>query len=402
VPVSDATTPGPLASATGRPPFPLLACITVTGILANTLVSAPLPDILDDFGRGDGAAGFLIAAASVPGIVVAPLIGLLADRYGRRTILVPCLVVFGVGGTLAGLAPTFGLLLLARFVQGLGSAGLINLTNILIGDHWDGVERSRMYGYNSAVLTVSLAVLPAVGGVLTDLGSWRYAFLPFPLAFVTAFVVARTLPPGVVDRSRSVGDQLSEALAVVKKPRVLAPVGLSYLAFVFIFGLMLTVLPVHLEDEFGLGASARGLVIAAPAIGATTGALLIGRLRQHLTPRQVAALAFGLFAASYPVLGLTGALVVVVVAAVVVGVGEGLMMPTLTDLVAGSAPEKDRGAVLSVQVSAIRAGQSTGPLIGGLGMAHLATGTVFALAGAVAAGISAVIASAAALARRDR
>jgi MFS transporter, ACDE family, multidrug resistance protein len=387
VQVSDATTPGPDTTTvpSRRPPFPLLAAVTITGILANTLVSAPLPDILEDFGKSDGAAGLVIAAASLPGILVAPLIGLMADRYGRRTILVPCLVVFGIGGTLAGLAPVFWMLLLARFVQGLGSAGLINLTNILIGDHWDGVERSRMYGYNSAVLTVSLAVFPGIGGLLTEVGGWRWAFLPYPLAFVTAFAVYRTLDPGVVNRSRTPRDQLREALAVVGRPRVLAPVGLSFLAFVFIFGLMLTVLPVHLEDEFGLGASARGLVIAAPALGATAGALFLGRMRRHMSAVAVAALSFGLFAVAYPIVGLAGSISIVVAATVLVGLGEGLMMPTLTDLVAGSAPERDRGAVLSVQVSAIRAGQSTGPLMGGVGMNSLATGTVFVIGGVVAA-----------------
>lgn len=389
--MSTATTPGPDASQRERrrPPFLLLASITMTGVLANTMVSAPLPDILEDFGKGDGAAGLVISAASLPGIAMAPLIGLLADRYGRRTILVPCLVVFGFGGLLGGLAPTYSLLIVARFLQGFGSAGLINLANILIGDHWDGVERGRIYGYNSAVLTVSLAVLPGVGGLLTDLGSWRWAFAPYPLAFLTALVVMHTLDPGVVDRSRTPRDQLGEALVVVRRRAVVVPVMLSLLAFIFIFGLMLTVLPVHLEDKFGLSASSRGLVIAAPAIGATVGALLLGRVRRSLRAHTVALLSFALFTLAYPVLGLAGAVWVVVVATVVVGFGEGLMMPTLTDLVAGSASERDRGAVLSVQTSAIRTGQSIGPLLGGVAMSHMATGSVFVLGGAVGVAVCA-------------
>ncbi len=398
--MSDATTPGPNASVrpTRRPPFALLAAITITGVLANTMVSAPLPDILDDFGKGDGAAGLVIAAASLPGIVIAPLIGLLADRYGRRTILVPCLLVFGLGGILGGLAPTYGLLIVARFLQGFGSAGLINLANILIGDHWDGVDRGRMYGYNSAVLTVSLAVLPGIGGLLTDLGSWRWAFAPYPLAFVTAVFVMRTLEPGVVDRSRSPRDQLREALVVVRRRAVLNPVALSLVTFILIFGLMLTVLPVHLEQQFGLSASQRGLVISAPAIGATAGALLLGRIRRGLQPHAVAMLSFVLFAAAYPVLGLAGVIAVVVGATVVIGFGEGLVMPTLTDLVAGSASERDRGAVLSVQTSAIRTGQSIGPILGGVAMTYMASGSVFVLGGVLAA----AIATATVLGRRGR
>ncbi|QGG93782.1 MFS transporter [Actinomarinicola tropica] len=392
-PGSDA--PDEPVNAARRPTLALLGAITITGIMANTLPNAGIPDILDDFGRDDAAAGLLVAGASIPGIVVAPLIGLLADRYGRRTVLVPCLVVFGLFGALGGLAPSYETLVLARFGQGIGSAGLINLTNIIIGDHWEGVERSRMFGYNSAILTVSLTVFPFVGGVLTDLGTWRYSFVPYPLALVTAVVVLRRLGPGQPDRDADIRSQLSAAATVVRNPGVWGPVGLAFTAFVFVFGLFLTVLPVHLEAEFGMSASERGLVVAVPAVGATIGALLLGRLRSRLRARTVAAGSFGLFALAYPVVGLAGALPLLLVGAIVYGLGEGLVLPTLTDIVAGSAPERSRGAVLSVQVSAIRAGQTAGPLLAGAAMGVMATGTVFVVAG----GLAALVACAAAALR---
>ena len=390
--VSSTRSPGPTSLGGSPTPVPrrrptlfLIGSITVTGILANTLPNAGIPDILADFDQPDSAAGLLVAAASIPGIVVAPLIGLLADRFGRRNVLVPCLVVFGLCGFLGAVAPSYALLVAARFGQGFGSAGLINLTNVLIGDHWDGIERARMFGYNSAVLTVSLAVLPGLGGLLTDLGSWRLAFVPYPLALLTAWQVMRRLDKGEVDRSVSVSDQLRAAAEVVRSPAVLAPVALAFATFVFVFGLMLTVLPIHLEDQYGLSATARGAVLAIPALGATAGALLLGRVRQHLSRRWVAAGSFGLFAVAYPVVGLTGSLVVLLAAAVLYGLGEGLLIPTLTDIVAGAAPERSRGAVLSVQVSAIRSGQTAGPLIGGVGMGIMATGSTFVVGGVLAA-----------------
>lgn len=391
--MNPARSPGSDAPGRPRPTLVLLGAITVTGIMANTLPNAGIPDILDDFGRDDAAAGLLVAGASIPGIVVAPLIGLLADRYGRRAVLVPCLVVFGLFGVLGGLAPSYETLVLARFGQGIGSAGLINLANILIGDHWQGVERSRMFGYNSAILTVSLTVFPFIGGVLTDLGTWRYSFAPYPLALLTALVVLRRLDRGEVDPDADVRSQLRAAATVVRNPAVWGPVGLAFTAFVFVFGLFLTVLPVHLEAEFGMSASERGLVVAVPAIGATIGALLLGRLRTWLSARALAVGSFGLFAVAYPVVGLAGAIPVLLVAAVVYGLGEGLVLPTLTDIVASSAPERSRGAVLSVQVSAIRAGQTAGPLLAGVAMGAMATGTVFVVGGVLAAVVATVAAA---------
>ncbi len=362
----------------------LIGSITVTGILGNTLIYPAIPDILDDLGIDDGSAGILVAAASIPGIVIAPLVGVLADRFGRKRILVPCLVLFGLFGAMAAFSPTFTWLLIARFGQGIGSAGLINLATILISDTWSGVDRARILGYNSAVLTVSLAVMPAVGGLLTDLGSWRWSFAPYPLALVTAAIIMARLAPDSGDRSTSIGAQVVAAARAARRPAVLAPLGLAFITFFIMFGLFLTVMPLHLEDEFGLAARERGFILAVPAIGATVGALILGRVRARWRPRLIVIFSFVMFSLSYPLVGVTGALALVVVASLMFGLGEGLVLPTLTDVVAESAPESSRGAVLSLQVSAIRAGQSVGPLVAGASVTAIGTNSTFLVGGAIA------------------
>lgn len=376
--------PGPTTEPKRKLSLWLIGSITVTGILGNTLIYPAIPDILADLGIDDGAAGILVAAASIPGIVIAPLVGVLADRYGRKRILVPCLVVFGLCGALAAVAPTFTWLLVARFGQGFGSAGLINLATILISDNWTGVERARILGYNSAVLTVGLAILPAFGGLLTDLGTWRWSFAPYPLALVTAAIVMVRLGADDGDRSTSVADQIKAAGRAARVPAVLVPLGLAFITFVIMFGLFLTVMPLHLEGEFGLAARERGLVLAVPAVGATVGALVLGWVRARWRPRVIVLASFVLFAVSYPLVGIATALGVIVAASLLFGLGEGLVLPTLTDSVAEAAPESSRGAVLSLQVSAIRAGQSVGPLIAGMSVTALGTGSTFMVGGVLA------------------
>ena len=108
--------------APAKPPFLVVVSITLTGIMANTLVTPATPDIVDDFGVGRAGVGLLLAAATAPGIVLAPVIGVLSDRYGRRRTVVPCLVVFGITGGLAAFAPSFDVLLALRLLQGVGSA----------------------------------------------------------------------------------------------------------------------------------------------------------------------------------------------------------------------------------------------------------------------------------------
>ena len=101
--------------------FLLILGVTGTGIMGNTLLAPAVPNILDEFGVSDSGAGLLIAATSFPGIFMAPVIGVLADRLGRRRVLVPCLAMFGVSGIAAALAPSFAFLIVARLGMGVGA-----------------------------------------------------------------------------------------------------------------------------------------------------------------------------------------------------------------------------------------------------------------------------------------
>ncbi len=357
--------------------------MTITGIMANTLVAPAIPDILDGLGVAQSRAGLLLAAATLPGVVVAPLIGLLADRYGRREVLIPCLATFGLFGGLSGLAPTFSLLLAARLVQGVGSAGLINLAVVVIADHWHGPDRARVIGQNSAVLTISLAVLPPLGGALTDVAGWRATFAPYWLGLVTAVGVAL-----VMDRSPRrdvrVGTQLRDALGHLRSAPVLAAIASGSLLFVLIFGLMLTALPLYLAEEFGLSASLRGLVLGVPALTATVGALALGRLTERFGSRRLILAGSAVLAVAFTIVAGAPVLAVVVLGALLYGFGEGATIPSLQAIVAGAAPSSSRGAVVAVWVGGVRAGQTAGPILAGLAISQLGAPGTF-LAGAIVA-----------------
>lgn len=369
------------------PPVALIFSITVTGILASAIVGPAIPDILDHFDQPDGRAGLFVAAITLPGIVVAPVIGILADRYGRRAVLLPCLLVFGGAGVAGAAAPTFEVLIGLRLLQGLGSAGLINLAVVIIGDNWTGLDRSRLIARNAAVLTLSLAILPPIGGALAVVGGWRLVFAPYALALVTAARMWPRLDDVRPDDPGTVGNQLRVASASVRQVLVATAIVTGFVVFVLIFGLFLTTLPLHLEREFGLGAGARGLVIAAPALTAMAGALTLARLRRRFGVAAVLAAAPALFTVGFLLIGSAGNLMVLVAGALVYGLGEGIFIPVLQDLVVSSAAAEARGAVNALWVGAARAGQTVGPLLAGVTYEATTTGTTFVLGGIVAAGL---------------
>ncbi len=329
--------------------------------MGNTLLAPAIPDILDTFDVSDGAAGILIAATALPGVFLAPVIGVMADRFGRRPLLVPCLAIFGASGLAAAAAPTFPLLVVARFGMGIGAAGLINLAVVLIGDHWDGEERTRLVGRNAAFLTGCVATIPLIGGALTDLAGWRVALLPYGLALVFAVFARRVLEPGRPDTEASLGDQLRGLGPVLRRPDLLAVFGSGVAVFVLVFGAFLAAIPIHLEDEFGFGATLRGLFLALPALPSTIAAFNLQRLRAALGTHRLLVASGAMMTVGFALMGTAHAALLLAAGAIVYGFGEGSVIPTLQDI-AVSSPARTRGAVVAVFVSSTRLGQTVGPL----------------------------------------
>ena len=357
--------------------FLLILGVTGTGIMGNTLLAPAVPNILDEFGVSDSGAGLLIAATSFPGIFMAPVIGVLADRLGRRRVLVPCLAMFGVSGLAAASAPSFAFLIVARLGMGVGAAGLINLAVVLIGDYWTGLDRTRLIGRNAAFLTICLAILPPVGGLLTDLASWRVALAPYGFGLVVAFAAWRMLPAGKPDTNVSIRDQLAGIREVVGRPEVVVVLIGGTVSFIMIFGVFLSTLPIHLEDQFGYGASMRGLFLAIPAIPSTLVAFNVQRIRTYVDPRPLLVGCSLLFAAGFALIGATEIAGIVVLGCIVYGAGEGALFPTLQDLSVELSPPEHRGAIVAIYVGAARLGQTIGPL--GAAAVFGATSTFWAL-----------------------
>ncbi len=376
----------PAVSTTVRstPPIALIFAVTATGIMANSIIAPLLPDIVDDFGLSDAATGLVVAAVALPGIVMAPVIGLIADRLGRRGVLVACLAIFGFAALVVSTAPSYPILLLGRFLQGFGAAGLINLSVVIIGDHWDGAERTKLIGRNASVLTIGLAIFPLVSGIIAEFSSWRYALAPQLAALVVAALAWRILPNGHRSTPGSVTEQL-RGLGVALRLPVLRTVMLAgFVVFVLIFGIFLATLPLHLERRFDLGAGARGAMLSVPAISASLVAFNLGRITIWFRRPLVLTSATALFVVSFALMGLATTLVLVAIACLLYGLGDGALIPILQDAAVTAAPTEQRAAVVAVWVGFSRLGQTVGPLVAAV-IFGLASTTAALYAGAILA-----------------
>jgi MFS family permease len=248
--------------------------------------------------------------------------------------------------------------------MGVGAAGLINLAIVIIGDHWDGKERVTQVGRNAAVITVGLALMPLTSGMLASVGGWRLSLAPSALALVVAAVAWNRLddvrPPHA---SVTLNDQLRSAAAVLRTPTIAATIASGFLLFVMIFGLFLTTLPVHLEQEFSLSAAPRGVLIAIPSITSTLVALNLARLRSRFGLRALLVVGAASLGVSLLTVGASPTVAGVVVGLLVYGLGEGAIIPSLQETAVARASPAQRGVVLATWVAAVRLGQSIGPLL---------------------------------------
>lgn len=346
------------------------------------MITPNIPDVLDDLNRSEGSAGLLVAAGAMPAVFLAPIIGVLADRFGRKPVLLPCLVVFAVGAAAGSVAPTFPALIGARLLQGAGGAGLINLALVLIADHWSGLERTRLIGRNSAVITAALALAPVLSGGIAELTNWRVSVAVGALALPVALVGLAVLPdtrPGV---HGTVLGQLRAAGAVIRQPELLMVLVAGFALFLVIFGVFLTALPVHLEEEFGLGPGVRGLILSLSAVGATIAAFNLDRIRGVLSLRILLSVCCLIIAVAAFGMAVAPALALVVLANLLYGFGDGALIPALQDVATSVPAPEQRGSVMAAWVVSIRLGQTAGPLGAAALFARYSTGTAM-VAGAV-------------------
>ncbi|WP_102102539.1 MDR family MFS transporter [Tsukamurella tyrosinosolvens] len=171
----------------------LLAAL-FTALLSTTVVSTALPRIIADLGASTTAFSWVITTALLANAASTPIWGKLADLFNKKVLVQAAIIIFVAGSVLAGATPNVEVLLVARVIQGIGMGGLTALVVAIIGSIVPPRERGRYSGYMGAVMGVSMAGGPILGGVITDHIGWRWCFyVSVPLAVAALILIQRTL-----------------------------------------------------------------------------------------------------------------------------------------------------------------------------------------------------------------
>jgi MFS family permease len=303
-----------------------------------------LPELGGTFGVSAGDAAVSVTAYLLPFAGLMLVSGTLGERWGRRRTVVVAYAVYVLASLACALAPTFALFLGARAVQGAANAFTTPLLLAALAGTVAPQVLGRALGWFGALQAAGQTSAPLVGGAAAEL-DWRWAFLA--IAVVSALLAAAGIPAGGPRPDRP--PQLRSAWhAATWRAGVVAAVGWGCLA-----GLSFLV-ALRLQDDFGLSAGARGLVLTGLGVVGMITARFVGSRIDRTGPRRaiLAGTALGVLVLAGVALAPTFWLVAAVWA--VAGVATQLVLVGVNALVLGG-PGANRGGAMSV-VQAVRFG----------------------------------------------
>ena len=161
---------------------------TLLEVIDTTIVNVALPNIQGNFGVPVDQGAWIVTGYIIANVVVLPITPWLAARFGRRQYFFASIVIFTIASLMCGVASSFGALVFARILQGLGGGGLISTSQAILRDTYPLEEQGKAQGIFAMGVIVGPALGPVFGGWITDNLTWRWAFfinLPVGIAAAT-------------------------------------------------------------------------------------------------------------------------------------------------------------------------------------------------------------------------
>lgn len=155
----------------------LLIAITALAPVSLQIFIPALPAIQTTFATNTGTTQLVLSLSILANAVATLAYGPLSDRFGRRPVVTAGMVIFLIGSVLSTIAPTIGLLIIARIIQSSGAAAGMVLARAIIRDLYDREQAASAIAYLTMAMVVAPMVAPTIGAVLIDQISWRAIFV---------------------------------------------------------------------------------------------------------------------------------------------------------------------------------------------------------------------------------
>tara|TARA_R110000772_G_scaffold207017_5_gene317599 strand:+ start:5101 stop:6294 length:1194 start_codon:yes stop_codon:yes gene_type:complete len=361
----------------------MLLCVGSLSVISGATIAPALPGIEGHFSQSPHApllARLVLTAPALAIAIMAPIVGIMIDRTGRRGLLLFATFIFGVVGMSGLLLNDIYALIGSRIILGFTVAATMTICAALIGDYYAGEDRARLFGIQTAVQGIAGLVFTVLGGMLAEI-DWRTTFALYTFAFLIFPGVYKFLPEpernvplqkndeqkpsdpvdgwtsqGVVPKERQKHREISARNIML---------GLFVVAFFnsACFFLLPTQIPFLLRQLGERSPTMAGLAIGITTISMTISSLSYGKIRRNFDGGQIFIFALWVMASGFVIVGLANHAVFVFVGTAIIGCGMGMFTPNLILAIMATATEKNRGRVASGMTSSLFLGQFISPII---------------------------------------
>jgi MFS transporter, DHA2 family, multidrug resistance protein len=178
-----------------KPRFnPWLVALTVTmasfmEVLDTSIANVALPHMAGSLSASEDEATWVLTSYLVSNAIILPLSGWLSMLMGRKRFYMLCVLLFTLSSFLCGIAPTLGMLVLFRVMQGIGGGGLQPSEQAILADTFAPAQRGMAFAVYGIAVVTAPAIGPTLGGWITDHFSWRWIFfINIPVGILSLFL----------------------------------------------------------------------------------------------------------------------------------------------------------------------------------------------------------------------
>jgi DHA2 family multidrug resistance protein len=176
---------------------PWVVALTVTlatfmELLDTSIANVSLPYIAGGLGRSYDEVTWILTTYLVANAVVLPMSAWLSRVFGRKNYYMACVALFTITSFFCGIAPTLGIMLMARVLQGIGGGGLAPVEQAILVDTFPPAKRASAFALYTVAIVTAPAIGPVLGGWITDNYNWRWVFLiNIPIGILSLFLTNR-------------------------------------------------------------------------------------------------------------------------------------------------------------------------------------------------------------------
>ncbi|BCJ85352.1 MFS transporter [Effusibacillus dendaii] len=351
-------------------PLIALGSVPLIMVLGNSMLIPILTTMQEELNISKFQASLVITLFSVPAGIIIPLAGFLSDRFNRKTVIIPSLILYALGGLIAGVAAwlldkPFGVIMAGRVLQGIGAAGTAPIAMALAGDIFKGAARSQALGLIEASNGLGKVLSPILG-VLVAFIVWYAAFFAFPVLCIPAALAIWFFikEPKKKSEPQSIKQYVSSLKSIFEKEwKWLMTAYFTGASALFILFGVLFYLSQILEEQYKIDGLPKGGILAIPLLAMSSTSYITGAKIKKRKGLMKSLIVTGMLLVAVP-LGLAAIIkntYILLALLVISGIGTGLVLPCLNMLITSAVNMEKRGIVTSFYGSVRFLGVAIGP-----------------------------------------